>query len=64
MMTHRHTSLSISQFLMVEHILVLSQPAFSPDLSPCDFWLFPKFKGTMKGKLSNITDNITFHKTG
>ena len=23
---------------------------YSPDLAPCDFWLFPKVKMTMKGK--------------
>ena len=25
-------------------------PPYSPDLAPCDFWLFPKVKMIMKGK--------------
>jgi hypothetical protein len=27
-----------------KNILVLPQPAYSSDLSPCEFWLFPIFK--------------------
>ncbi|KYN40738.1 hypothetical protein ALC56_05049, partial [Trachymyrmex septentrionalis] len=26
------------------------EPMHSPDLAPCDFFLFPKFKRNMKGK--------------
>jgi hypothetical protein len=25
------------------------QPHYSPDLAPCDFWLFPKLKSPLKG---------------
>ena len=25
------------------------QPPYSPDLVPCDFWLFPKFKEKLRG---------------
>jgi hypothetical protein len=39
-----------SPILMGKKTLVLSQPAYSPDLPLCDFWLFSKFKETMKGK--------------
>jgi hypothetical protein len=56
-------SLSIFQFLTGKNILVLLQPAYSPDVSPCDFWLFPKFKETMKGKQSEIIENITSNMT-
>ncbi len=27
----------------------LDQPPYSPDLAPCDFFLFPKLKGVIKG---------------
>ena len=27
----------------------LEQPPYSPDLAPCDFFLFPKLKGVIKG---------------
>ena len=26
-------------------IKTVSQPPYSPDLAPCDFWLFPKLRG-------------------
>ena len=27
----------------------LEQPLYSPDLAPCDFFVFPKLKGVIKG---------------
>ena len=29
---------------------ILPHPAYSPDLAPCDFWLFPKLKDHLKGQ--------------
>ena len=26
-------------------IKTVAQPPYSPDLAPCDFWLFPKLRG-------------------
>ena len=40
-----HNALSIRQFLAENNIAVLEQPPYSPDLAPCDFFLFPKLKG-------------------
>jgi histone-lysine N-methyltransferase SETMAR len=45
-----HTSLLIHQFLSDKNFTVCPHPPYSPDLAPCDFWLFPKLKLTMKGK--------------
>ena len=28
---------------------MLEQPPYLPDLAPCDFFLFPKLKGVIKG---------------
>ena len=28
---------------------VIDHPPYSPDLSPCDYFLFPKLKNAMKG---------------
>jgi hypothetical protein len=42
-----HTSLPAWQFVSNKNITVCPH---SPDLAPCDFWLFPKVKMTMKGK--------------
>ena len=44
-----HNALSIRQFLAQKQIAVLEQPPYSPDLAPCDFFLFPKLKGVIKG---------------
>jgi hypothetical protein len=36
-------------FLAKHHITQVCQPPCSPDLAPCDFWLFPKLKSLLKG---------------
>jgi hypothetical protein len=36
--------------LFGQKIIVCLHPPYSTDLAPCDFWLFPKLKLTMKGK--------------
>ena len=46
----RHTSLLVRQFLAYKNIAVCPHPPYSPDLEPCDFWLFPKVKMTVKVK--------------
>ena len=38
------------QFLEQQGITLLPHPPYSPDLAPCDFWLFPKIKGAIAGK--------------
>ena len=45
-----HNALNIRQFLAEKNMAVLEQPPYSPDLAPCDFFLFPtKLKGIIKG---------------
>jgi hypothetical protein len=44
-----YTALSIREFLAKKSIPVLPNPLNSPDLAPCDFHLFPKFKSRLKG---------------
>ena len=34
---------------MNKQICAIDHPADSPDLSPCDYFLFPKLKTAMKG---------------
>jgi len=41
--------LSCRLFLAKHYITKVSQPPYSPDLSSCDFWLFPKQKSPLKG---------------
>jgi len=37
---------------------MVPQPPFSPDLSPCDFFLFPQLKNHLKGRHFSTLDNI------
>ncbi|UYV68774.1 hypothetical protein LAZ67_6000819 [Cordylochernes scorpioides] len=45
-----HTSLLVRDFLAKNNTLMMPQPPYSPDLAPCDFFLFPKLKRPMKGR--------------
>jgi len=53
-----HTSLLVRQFLSNKNITVCSHPTYSADLAPCEFWLFPKVKTTMKGKCFELIQDI------
>jgi len=44
-----HTAMSVQQFL-AKNMTVIPHPPYSPDLAPCDFFLFPRMKGQMKRK--------------
>ena len=54
-----HNALSIRQFLAENNIAVLEQPPYLPDLAPCDFFLFPKLKGVIKGTRFQDSKAIT-----
>jgi len=53
-----HTAISINKFLAVKKNPVVSQPPYSPDLSPCDFFLFLRLKNHLKERHFDILDNI------
>ncbi|KAG6462424.1 hypothetical protein O3G_MSEX013254 [Manduca sexta] len=53
-----HTSLLVSDFLAKNNTLMILQPPYSPDLAPCDFFLFPKLKRPMKGRRYATIDEI------
>jgi hypothetical protein len=44
-----HTAIFVNEFLAKKGISVVLQPPYLPDLSPCDFFLFPKLKYHLKG---------------
>jgi hypothetical protein len=46
-------------FWAKHHIIQGCQPPYSPDMAPCDFWLFPKLKSPLKGRIS--VNAITTH---
>ena len=39
----------VKSFLASEKVKVLNYPPYSPDLSPCDFFLFPRLKKMLSG---------------
>src|SRR6187551_2322297 len=53
-----HTAISIRELLNSKRITVVPQPPYSPDLSPCDFFLFPKLKHVLKGRHFGTLENI------
>ena len=53
-----HTALSVREFLATKQITVLEHPAYSLDLGPTDFILFPKIKEILKGRHFDDIDDI------
>jgi len=47
-----HTAFSINEFLAEK------MHSYSPNLSPCDFFLFPRLKNHLKGRHFGTLDNI------
>lgn len=43
------TQCARSKFLADKRIPILEHPGYSPDLAPCDIYLFPKLKTALKG---------------
>ncbi|GFV40701.1 putative mariner transposase [Trichonephila clavipes] len=53
-----HTAISVKRFLASKNIPVAHQPPHSPDLIPCEFFLFPKLKNHLKGHHFGTLENI------
>jgi hypothetical protein len=53
-----HTSLIVQQFLTSRNITVIPHSPYSPDLAPCDFFLFPKMKLWLKEHCFDTTEEI------
>ena len=45
-----HTAAETLDFLEAEGVQLVTHPPYSPDLAPCDFWLFPKVKEQLRGR--------------
>ena len=54
---------SKEEFLATKQITVLEHPAYSSDLAPSDFFLFPKIKETLKGMHFDDFDDIRSNTT-
>ena len=55
---------SKEQFLATKQITVLEHPAYSPYLTPSDFFLFPKIKEILKRRHFDDTDGIRSNNNG
>ena len=44
-----HNSILVPDYLAKMGIKTVPHPPYSPDLAPCDFWLFPKLKEKLRG---------------
>ena len=40
-------------------IKTVPQPPYSPDLAPCDFWLFPKLRGCRYETIEEMKEAVT-----
>jgi hypothetical protein len=67
-----YNTLSVKQFLANKNITVLEHPHYLPDLTPCDFCLFPKIKSVLRGthfvsvesvkaKTTEVLNSLTEH---
>ena len=45
-----HKSAVVANYLQEINLKVIEHPPYSPDLAPCDFWLFPKLKEMLAGR--------------
>ena len=52
------------EFLAKHQFTQVTQPLYSPDLVPWDFWLFPKLKSPLKGKKFQTIDGIQENTMG
>ena len=53
-----HRAVAVQEFLARKQVCVLNHPPYSPDLSPCDYFLFPKLKLPLKGRLFEDDQDI------
>ena len=63
---HFHHPILVTDYLTKMGINTVHQPPYSPDLAPCDFWLFPKLTGCfyetieeMKEAVTKVIDTLT-----
>lgn len=45
-----HKAKAVTEYLKEQRITALPHPPYSPDLAPCDFFLFPRIKKELGGK--------------
>ena len=59
-----HASCLVQSFFVKLRITQVTQSPYSPDLVPCDFWLFPKLKSPLKVERFQTVNKIQENTTG
>ena len=54
-----HNSILVTDYLTKMGINTVPQPPYSPDLAPCDFWLFPKLRGCRYETIEEMKEAVT-----
>ena len=54
-----HNSILFTDYLSKMGIKTAPQPPYSPDLAPCDFWLFPKLRGCRHETIEEMKEAVT-----
>ena len=61
-----HNSILVTDYFTKMGVKTVAHPPYSPDLAPCDFWLFPKLRGScyetikkMKEAITKVIDTLT-----
>ena len=55
---HHATRHSLSTVFDIKNIPTVPHPLCSPDLAPCDYFLFPELKKAMKGKRFESSEDM------
>ena len=54
-----HNSILVTDYLTKMGINTVPQPPYSPDLAPCDFWLFSKLRGCRYETIEKMKEGVT-----
>ncbi|KAI6648621.1 Histone-lysine N-methyltransferase SETMAR-like [Oopsacas minuta] len=53
-----HSAIRTPEFLENSGLKTLPHPPYSPDLAPCDFWLFPRLKDQLHGRKISTNEEL------
>ena len=54
-----HNSILFTDYLTKMIIKTVPEPPYSPDLPPCDFWLFPKLRICLYETIEKVKEAVT-----
>ena len=54
-----NNSIVVTDYMTRMDIKTVPHPPYSPDLAPCDFWLFPKLRGCRYEKIEERKEAVT-----